>query len=86
SYRSALRGTWVEPAGVGGLKVVFPDANRASIGGRPAVLEALADAAREAFHKEFHFKAEAAAEGETGPARYVSEEELRGLFPGVEIE
>ena len=86
SYRSSLRDTWAEPAGTGAFRVVFPDANRAAIGGRASVMDALTQAAAQQFGKEIHFTAEAAAEGENGPNRYVSEEELRGMFPGVEIE
>ena len=77
SYRPALSGAVVEPAGDAAISLGFHDETSYMIGGREQVLTALEDYVRTNYQKEIRFRARLFTDGETGDTRYISEEELK---------
>ena len=77
SYRPALSGAVVEPAGDAAISLGFQDETSYMIGGREQVLTALEDYVRTNYQKEIRFRARLFMDGETGDTRYISEEELK---------
>lgn len=77
AIRASFRDTVVEPAGEGGLCVVFSDQSTYMIGSRAATLKELEGYVAQRYQKSLTFKARLKGGGERLDTIYVSDEELK---------